>query len=192
MAFHWSDQSWQDHFVVSDICFRRLWNGEVDTDYGHIKKDVWVSPAWDSGQECPPFNKKEEEVSLPCTPSIPRMCKYGFMMTREAADTLRLCGKWSERCSVVSDSLRPHGQSMEFSRPEHWSGLPFPSPDYVGEDVKIQETSMGCRISPKPPPTPSLKVNSKYLKHSSHCYTGFLLLLLLLSRFSRVQLCATP
>ena len=39
-------------------------------------------------------------------------------------------------CSVVSDSLRPHGlyvtyqapQSMEFSRQEYWSGLPFPSP----------------------------------------------------------------
>ena len=42
----------------------------------------------------------------------------------------------SKSCSVVPDSLRPHGlyvayqapQSMEFSRQEHWSGLPFPSP----------------------------------------------------------------
>ena len=35
--------------------------------------------------------------------------------------------KWS--CSVVSDSLRPHGHqaplSMGFSRQEYWSGLPF-------------------------------------------------------------------
>ena len=37
-------------------------------------------------------------------------------------------------CSVGSDSLRPHGTiarqdplSTEFSRQEHWSGLPFPS-----------------------------------------------------------------
>ena len=37
-------------------------------------------------------------------------------------------------CSVVSDSLRPHGLvarqaslSMGFSRQEGWSGLPFPS-----------------------------------------------------------------
>ena len=35
--------------------------------------------------------------------------------------------------SVVSDSERPHGlhhapPSLEFSRQEHWSGLPFPSP----------------------------------------------------------------
>ena len=29
--------------------------------------------------------------------------------------------------SVVSDSLRPHGQSMGFSRQEYWSGLQFPS-----------------------------------------------------------------
>ena len=35
----------------------------------------------------------------------------------------------SESRSVLSDSLWPHGlQSMEFSRPEYWSGKPFPSP----------------------------------------------------------------
>ena len=39
----------------------------------------------------------------------------------------------SESRSVMSDSLRPHGQyklllSMEFSRKEYWSGLPCPSP----------------------------------------------------------------
>ena len=37
--------------------------------------------------------------------------------------------KWSVSCcSAVSDSLQPHGLSMEFSRQEEWSGLPFPSP----------------------------------------------------------------
>ena len=36
---------------------------------------------------------------------------------------------WSESSSVVSDSVIPWTiQSMEFSRPEFWSGLPFPSP----------------------------------------------------------------
>ena len=36
----------------------------------------------------------------------------------------------SASCSVVSDSLRLHGLSMEFSRPEYWMGMekPFPSP----------------------------------------------------------------
>ena len=37
-----------------------------------------------------------------------------------------------ESRSVVSDSLRLHGvhsiQSIEFSRPEYWSGEPFVSP----------------------------------------------------------------
>ena len=39
-------------------------------------------------------------------------------------------------CSVMPDSWRPHGLyedqaplSMEFSRQEHWSGLPFPPPE---------------------------------------------------------------
>ena len=42
------------------------------------------------------------------------------------------CWKWKWSCSVVSDSLRPPWtaayqapQSMEFSRQEYWSGLPF-------------------------------------------------------------------
>ena len=34
----------------------------------------------------------------------------------------------SESHSVVSDSLQPHGLCMEFSRPEYWSGKPFPFP----------------------------------------------------------------
>ena len=37
----------------------------------------------------------------------------------------------SESRSVMSNSLGPHGlyiQSLEFSRQEYWSGLPFPSP----------------------------------------------------------------
>ena len=29
--------------------------------------------------------------------------------------------------SIVSDSLWPHGQSMEFSRPEYWSGYHIPN-----------------------------------------------------------------
>ena len=34
----------------------------------------------------------------------------------------------SEGHSVISHSLRSHGLSMEFSRPEQWSRQPFPSP----------------------------------------------------------------
>ena len=37
-------------------------------------------------------------------------------------------GSESESRSVVTNSLQPHGLSVEFSRPEHWTRWPFPSP----------------------------------------------------------------
>ena len=48
--------------------------------------------------------------------------------------------------SVMSDSLRPHrlthqtSPSMEFSRQEYWSGLPFPSP-YMQDEKKVKSLS---------------------------------------------------
>ena len=49
--------------------------------------------------------------------------------------SLQAANMKSKSRTVVSYSLRPHGltihglfQSMEFSRPEYWSGLSFPSP----------------------------------------------------------------
>ena len=36
-----------------------------------------------------------------------------------------------ENCSVVSDSLQPHGLCMDFSRQEYWIWLPFPFPGYL-------------------------------------------------------------
>ena len=53
-----------------------------------------------------------------------------------------------ESRSLVSDSLRPHGlywtiQSMEFSRLEYWSGLPFPSPGDLRDPQKeLEGTSL--------------------------------------------------
>ena len=56
--------------------------------------------------------------------------KYIIKEKRKWNSTLAIVWKWS--CSVVSDSLWPHGHqtplSMGFSRQEYWSGLPFPSP----------------------------------------------------------------
>ena len=57
--------------------------------------------------------------------------------------------KWSESKShsVVFNSLWPHGQFMEFSRPEYWTGWPFPSPgDVPNPGIK--------------PRSPALKVDS--------------------------------
>ena len=43
----------------------------------------------------------------------------------------------SVSCSVMFNSWQPQGLSMEFSRQEYWSGLPFPSPgDLPGSGVK--------------------------------------------------------
>ena len=63
-----------------------------------------------------------------------------------------------EICSVMSDSLRPYGGvhqaplSMECSRQEYWSELPFPSP----EDLPDPETESG---------SPALQADSLLLSH---------------------------
>ena len=46
-------------------------------------------------------------------------------------------------CTVMSDSLQPHGLfvaqqaplSMEFSRQEYWSGMPFPTPGNLPDPI---------------------------------------------------------
>ena len=67
-------------------------------------------------------------------------------------------------CSVVSDSLRPHGLyvacqaplSIEFSRPEYWSELPFrfpgdlPNPGIRPRSPTLQEDSLPAEPSGKP------------------------------------------
>ena len=69
--------------------------------------------------------------------------------------------KWSESCSVVSDSLRPQGlcfatpwtiQSMEFSGPEYWSGWPFPSPgDLPKPGIEPRSPALQANSSPAEP-----------------------------------------
>ena len=46
-------------------------------------------------------------------------------------------------CSLMSDSLRPHGLSMEFSRQEYWSRLPFSSPgDLPDPEIKPRSPAL--------------------------------------------------
>ena len=82
-------------------------------------------------------------------------------------------------CSIMSDSLWPHGlypnqvpPSMGFSRQRYWSGLPFPPP----------------RDLPNPGVEPMALA---YPVLAGRFFTSGTTLLLL-SRFSRVRLCATP
>ena len=62
--------------------------------------------------------------------------------------------------SVMSDSLRPHGAhqallSMEFSRQEYWSGLPFPPSGYLPDPG----------INPSSPVSLALQADSVPLSH---------------------------
>ena len=60
----------------------------------------------------------------------------------------------SEDCSVVSDSGTPWTiQSMEFSRPEYWSGQPFPSPgDLPNPGIKPRSPALQADSLPAEPP----------------------------------------
>ena len=61
--------------------------------------------------------------------------------------------QWSESGSVVSDSLWPHGLSMEFSRPEYWSGYSpgdLPDPGIKPGSPALQADSLPTELSEKP------------------------------------------
>ena len=59
----------------------------------------------------------------------------------------------SESHSVVSDSLRPHIQFMGFSRPEYWSGEPFPSPGHLpNPGIKPRSPALQADSLPAEPP----------------------------------------
>ena len=69
-----------------------------------------------------------------------------------------LDGRASESRPVTSDSLRPHGRhrNTAFSRPEHWSGQPIPSPgDRPDSGIKLgspalQADSLPAKLPAKP------------------------------------------
>ena len=62
----------------------------------------------------------------------------------------------SESHSVMSDSLQPHGLSVEFSRPEYWRGYPFPFPeDLPNPEIEprsptFQADSLPAELQEKP------------------------------------------
>ena len=71
----------------------------------------------------------------------------------------------SESLSVISDSLQPHGLyiahqaplSLEFSREEYWSGLPFPIPkDLPDPGIKPRSPALQADSLPSEPPGKSL------------------------------------
>ena len=89
----------------------------------------------------------------------------------------------TQSCLTLSDPMDyspPGPPFMGFSRQEHWSGLPLP---YI-----VSAQSMSCEIL-------SFHESREITKNEASDKSKdkqMLLLLLLLSHFSRVQLCATP
>ena len=54
---------------------------------------------------------------------------------------------------VMSNSLQPYGLSVEFSRQEYWSGLPFPSPgDLPDAGTELKSPALQADTLPTEPP----------------------------------------
>ena len=85
---------------------------------------------------------------------------------------LTFCDPWTIACQAPL--------FMGFSRQEYWSGLPCsPSGDLPNPGIQHRSSALQVNSLPAEPPRKSKKPYS-------------FLLLLLLSRFSHVRLCATP
>ena len=82
--------------------------------------------------------------------------------------------------------------SLGFSRQEHWSGLPFPSP------MRESEVAQSCPTlrNPMDGSLPGSSVHgifqARVLEWGAIAFSGKVLMLLLLSRFSHVGLCMNP
>ena len=83
---------------------------------------------------------------------------------------------------------------MGVSRQEHWSGLPFPSPKGTIERKKESEVAQSCPTlcDPMDYSLPGSSVHGIFQERVLEWVAIALLLLLLLSHISCVQLCATP
>ena len=94
-------------------------------------------------------------------------CHSVLQSTSTALQAIALCLLYLCLCpvtSVVSDSLqpRPAPLSMGFSRQEHWSGLPFPSPgDLPDPGIQpVSPASVGRFFTAEPPGNPCFIVPS--------------------------------
>ena len=105
---------------------------------------------------------------------VPLACCFSRLMDQKCSTSLSRVWLFTIPWTVALQAPL----SMEFSRQVYWSGLPFPSPG----DLPNPETE---------PRSPALEADSLPAEPQGKLYKAQLLLLLL-SRFSRVWLCATP
>ena len=110
---------------------------------------------------------------------------------------LNFCFYCCQVVSVVSNSVWPHRQQPtrlprpRFSRQEHWSGLPFPSPMHERKSESEVAQSYPTLSNPMDCSLPGSSVHGIFQARVPE-WGAILSLLLLLSRFSRVRLCVTP
>ena len=85
------------------------------------------------------------------------MCKQQSLV-QEAAGSDGMHISWVRGSKQVlvaqlSDSLRPHGLSMGFSRQGYWSGLPFHAPeDLPDPEIKLRSPGLQTNSLPSEPP----------------------------------------
>ena len=67
------------------------------------------------------------------------------------------------------DSLWPHGLSMEFSRQEYWSGLPFPSPgDLPDSGIETGSPALQADSLSSELPGKSMWIRGDFSKHKEN------------------------
>ena len=108
--------------------------------------------------------------------------------------TAAAAAKLLQSCPTLCNPIDQAPLSLGFSRQEHWSGLPFPSPrhacmlsrfSHVRLCATLQTAGHQARL-------PTGFSRQEYWSGLPFHSTNTVLLLLLLSRFSRVRPCATP
>ena len=131
------------------------------------------------------------------------MCQY--FCARESMSYLRekmllLLLSWVSRVRLCDpiDGSPPGSLSLGFSRQEHWSGLPFPSPMHESERWKWSRSVMSDSQRPHgPQPSRLLRPwDFPGTRTGVGCHRLLqnftMLCYAMLSHFSRVRFCATP
>ena len=105
---------------------RRMWPGTTVTTAANMHECDSVLLCWVASYHF------HQEMGI--WKMVDRSMRKQQSLVQEAAGSDGMHIRWVRSkqacvsCSVVSDSLRPHGLSMGLSRQGYWSGLPFASP----------------------------------------------------------------
>ena len=75
-------------------------------------------------------------------------------------------------CSVISNSLQPQAPlSIEFSKQEYWSGLPFPPPGYLPdpgiEPESLESPASAGGLFTSEPPGSQFAKTAQMMTHSA-------------------------